>query len=149
MPSYTDPLSIPFPNSGDSLRDAVSTIPQQAAERVDDLLSSISGVNPSGLVGVPTGTGWGATASGVYRRAAMAHLHLQLTRIGDTSWTNNALLGTVPVGYRPLSGTRAAAVLTATGAPVMCAVSADGNIYCIVGQPAGSAGLILDVCYAI
>lgn len=47
MPGSTPNYLIPYPVSGDSLKDAVSTIPQAAATKIDEIVGTINGTGPS------------------------------------------------------------------------------------------------------
>lgn len=150
MTGYTNPLLIPYATSGDSLRDAVSTIPQQAAEKVDDLLTAISGVNPAGPVAITPSPNWINNGSAVYRRAGFAHAHLSMNRDQNSAWGGSTNVGVIPAGYRPLVNLYVAAVVTNSGAPTMVLIAgATGLVSTVLGQPAGSGGLILDCSYAI
>ncbi len=151
MPGYTDPLAIPYPVAGDTMRDAVSTIAQQAAEKVDDLLSAVPGVNPSARVNITAAAGWTVSGdAGVWRRAGMAHLHVRVTRNGNTAWGASATIATVPVGYRPLAGVvYASGVVNSSGSSTPLFVTSAGDVVAVFAQPAGSSGLNVDIAYAI
>lgn len=150
MTGYTSPLAIPYPTSTDSLTAAVSTIPQQAAEKVDDLLSAVSGVNPSGLVALTAPAGWSlGGASGVWRRAAMAHVHVVSNRVNNTAWGAGEVVARVPVGYRPLALVYVAGVLSASGALITCYITSAGDVITASAYPANSGGVNLDLAYAI
>lgn len=156
MPAYTTPLAIPYPTSLDTLRDAVSTIPQQAAEKVNDAIGAISGVNPSNWTAVTAGPVWSMLNTRVVRRAGMACLHLHASRATQTSWASGEVICTVPAGFRPLplSGAtldpRAFMTITGTGAPTAVYIeTATGIVRPAASQPAGSNGLLGYLVYAI
>lgn len=99
MPSYTSPLNIPYPNGSDSLRAAVSTIAQLQAEKVNDLIGAITGVNASAWVpitprGAMTNIGAGTASS---RAAGMTTLAVSLTGQHDA----NVWAFSLPVGHAP------------------------------------------------
>ena len=79
----------------------------------------------------------------------MAHLHLTVTRSGNTAWPAGNLLATVPSGYRPLAAVYGVGVVTGSGNPTAIQIAPNGAITPVLPQPAGSAGLILDLTYAI
>lgn len=103
MVAFTTPLNFPYPTAGDSLKDVVSTIPQQAAERMNDALAAISGVSPAGPVAVGYQPSFVASVTGtnVFRRAGMATLQVGFTYTGVGNWGSGGWVGTVPAGYRP------------------------------------------------
>ena len=140
MPGYTSHLAIPYATDSDSARDAISVIPQQAAEKVDDLISAIPGVNPAPwAVLTDLGGGWGSGTT-YTRRAGMASVNFATTK---ASWIAGEIVGRLPAGYRPTLLTHShylwvAALNTAT--PVSIYIDPDGFIRTTV---AGSGGGLL------
>lgn len=114
MPGYTSPLLIPYPVSADTMQDALSVIPQQQAEKVDDLLVAYTGVAPVSWVSPALAAGWaalgdvglGPEATRYARGASMVTLLVAQTKASIGA--NEALLSAaLPVGYRPAHPIRA------------------------------------------
>lgn len=137
MPGYTTPLAIPYPVDADAARDAISTIPKAAAEKTNDLLAAISGVNAGALDLDPLlGPNCVTSAEGsdAYRRAGFVSILFYMRAAGPVTGGNTIL--SMPIGWRPprivrgvfstTASTHASVTLQASGA-MFCELSLATN----------------------
>lgn len=140
MPGYTAPMQIPYPTPGDTLRDAVSTIPAAAATKVNDLLAALQGVAAANVALVhsssfnPTGT-FPTTA---FRRAGMVTVVMGADKNG---WGGGETVATLPVGYRPAFNVYAFGLRTSDAGPIPLLITSGGLIQTVTASPVGSGGL--------
>ena len=134
MPGSTSPLGIPYPVAGDSLRDAVSTIPQAMAEQIDDLIAGLSAVGPSSYANLVLSVGWG----GFVARARASSITTVVVAATKSSFVTHENIGTLPVGYRP--GVRVSAAAGYGTDFRAFYVDPDGKINCAANGATGIYG---------
>lgn len=104
MPGFTPLYGLEYPVAGDSLQDAVSTIPQQLALDVESTIASAVGIPaPGAWVALPLIAGWtnfGAPFHGAQVRKVGSVIYTR-GLIKPTGATGPANVATYPVGYRP------------------------------------------------
>lgn len=132
MPGYTNPLAIPYPVDADAARDAISTIPKAAAEKTNDLLAALTGLNPGALDLDPLlGPNCVTSAEGsdAYRRAGFASIHLYMRAAGPVAAGNTIVA--LPIGWRPPRVVRG--VFSTTGSThAAVTLLTSGSMYCEV-----------------
>lgn len=136
MPGYTVPLNIPYPIASDTARAAMQTIPQAAAEKVDDLLAAMSGFNPGSIVPVlGSNIESAGEGSAAYRGAAFAELTLYVRAAGPKAAAST--IATLPVGWRPPRIVRGLMSTTVTN-HVAVTLTPAGLFYCEVALTTGT-----------
>lgn len=107
MPGATPLYAWPYPISTDSVKDAVSTIPQALATQMESTLSGWGGIAAPGAWATITGlaAGWANYGSGYrgvqYRKIGQAlYLRGTLVRSGS-AYVAGTNMFQLPVGFRP------------------------------------------------
>jgi hypothetical protein len=143
MGGTTPKYGLPYPTGTDRVADGDNAM-QALAEKIDDTLA------PTGTAGtiVPTpGAGWGTGGCRVQRFGPFVVMLLDATN--NAGWAANALIGTLPVGYRPPVSAVFVGIIAVTGAKDSFYVSNAGNIFAVDARPAGSGGVQACVTFMV
>lgn len=150
MPGATPVYALPFPIAADRLDLAVTEIPEDLALQLESVLLAFGGIAaPTAWVGLTFAANWANVGFGWtptrYRKvgAAIARVEIATTRSVSASGAN-AVIGTLPVGFRPTAGQQPLPGLIATGAAValtQLSVATNGDIVTSISVPSGSSVL--------
>lgn len=138
MPGTTSPLGFPYPVGADTLKETLTDTIPQLAEALDDYLSALSavaGTGPSALT--PLGSGWSGTVT-YARRAGIVVAEIAVDK---ASWTGPDVVGTFPVGFRPVFETHGFGEYNAS--PRTFYVTTSGELRASTNQTGGIRGQIV------
>lgn len=142
MPDTTPTYGLPYPNSTDTLQDAVQDIPQSLAEQIEATLAAWGGVvSPSAWTAMPYAASWAQPAGftgmrGYSKIGTRVYVDTYAQRSGSAS-VAGATLATLPAGFTPPGSVIRPSIRSDTGAGVFVTVTSAGAVSINVSIPAG------------